>query len=85
MTFVDLYAGCGGVSLGLMRAGMRGLFAVEKEQNAFWTLKHNLLAAENETRFYWPMWLPQEPITVEAFLRCRKHEFQISNCSGLRT
>ena len=52
-----------------MRAGMQGLFAIEKEKNAFSTLKHNLLAAENGIRFQWPTWLPQEPIAVEGFLK----------------
>ncbi len=41
--FLDLFAGCGGLSLGLMLAGWRGLFAVEKDKLAFETLRHNLI------------------------------------------
>lgn len=31
-TVIDLFAGCGGVSLGLYQAGWDGLFAIEKTQ-----------------------------------------------------
>ncbi len=41
--FVDLFAGCGGLSLGLLNAGWKGYFAVEKSPDAFSTLKHNLI------------------------------------------
>jgi len=44
LTFIDLFAGCGGLSLGLMQAGWKGLFAVEKSPDAFRTLKENLVA-----------------------------------------
>jgi len=44
--FVDLFAGCGGLSLGLMNAGWKGLFAVEKDSFAFETLKTNLIGAD---------------------------------------
>ena len=40
-TFVDVFAGCGGLSLGLKQAGWNGLFAIEKNANAFETLDHN--------------------------------------------
>lgn len=29
-TYIDIFAGCGGLSLGLHNAGWQGLFAVEK-------------------------------------------------------
>ena len=37
--YVDLFAGCGGLSYGLYNAGWQGLFAVEKNKDAFATLK----------------------------------------------
>ena len=30
-TYIDLFAGCGGLSLGLHNAGWKGLFAIEKQ------------------------------------------------------
>ena len=56
-TVIDLFAGCGGLSLGLYQAGWEGLFAIEKNPFAFETLKHNLI--DNKKHFNWPEWLPQ--------------------------
>lgn len=67
-TFIDLFAGCGGLSLGLMQAGWRGLFAVEKDRHAWETLSSNLVAQEVPTYAYdWPNWLPKEPIEIGSF------------------
>ena len=56
-TVIDLFAGCGGLSLGLYQAGWKGLFAIEKNTFAFETLKYNLI--DNKKHFNWPDWLPQ--------------------------
>jgi DNA (cytosine-5)-methyltransferase 1 len=56
LKYIDLYAGCGGLSWGLMRAGWKGIFAVEKDSFAFATLKHNLI--DRKAHFQWPEWLP---------------------------
>ena len=56
-TVIDLFAGCGGLSLGLYQAGWKGLFAIEKNAFAFETLKYNLI--DNKKHFQWPEWLPQ--------------------------
>lgn len=56
-TVIDLFAGCGGLSLGLYQAGWTGLFAIEKNAFAFETLKYNLI--ENKKHFIWPEWLPK--------------------------
>lgn len=43
-TVIDLFAGCGGLSLGLYQAGWEGLFAaIEKNAFAFETLKDDLI------------------------------------------
>ena len=54
---IDLFAGCGGLSLGLYQAGWEGIFAIEKNPFAFETLKYNLI--DNKQHFQWPDWLPQ--------------------------
>jgi DNA (cytosine-5)-methyltransferase 1 len=57
-TYIDLFSGCGGLSLGLNRSGWKGLFAIEKSPHAFQTLEHNLI--QKVQHFKWPKWLPQE-------------------------
>jgi DNA (cytosine-5)-methyltransferase 1 len=56
LNYIDLYAGCGGLSWGLMRSGWKGIFAVEKDAFAFSTLQLNLI--EKKKHFRWPEWLP---------------------------
>lgn len=55
--YIDLFAGCGGLSLGLHQAGWKGLFAIEKSPDAFKTLDYNLI--QNKNHFDWPIWLPK--------------------------
>jgi DNA (cytosine-5)-methyltransferase 1 len=57
LTYIDLFAGCGGLSLGLHNAGWKGLFAIEKNKDAFRSLEYNLI--EHKQHFNWPSWLPQ--------------------------
>ena len=56
---IDLFAGCGGLTLGLHRAGHKLLFAVEKDPMAFETFSANFLG--NDAAYpagdYWPSWL----------------------------
>lgn len=61
-TVIDIFAGCGGLSLGLYQAGWQGLFAIEKNKNAFETLKYNLI--DKKRHFEWPSWLPIEPLDI---------------------
>lgn len=64
IVFADAFAGCGGLSLGLMQAGLTGRFAVEHDKFAFSTLRTNLLARDAAYRFSWPRWLPKEPVSI---------------------
>jgi DNA (cytosine-5)-methyltransferase 1 len=80
LTFIDVFAGCGGLSLGLMQAGWTGLFAVEKDKFAFETLKTNLLEREGGHRYQWPEWLPQQPICAMELLSM--HSEQLASLSG---
>lgn len=65
--YIDLFAGCGGLSLGLQKAGWTGLFAVEKNEDAFSTLKQNLII--NREHFQWPDWLPQTNLDINELLK----------------
>jgi DNA (cytosine-5)-methyltransferase 1 len=79
-TFVDVFAGCGGLSLGLMQAGWHGLFAIEKNQDAFETLNYNLVQGSSPYRYEWPAWLPKKPISVETCLR--RYRSNLENLVG---
>ena len=57
-TYIDLFSGCGGLSLGLHNAGWKGNFAIEKSEDAFKTLEHNLI--KKKKHFDWPNWLEQK-------------------------
>lgn len=67
MVFADIFAGCGGLSLGLVNAGWRGVFAIEKHPDAFKTLKTNLISSE-QNFFDWPEWLPLKSTDVSSFV-----------------
>lgn len=71
-TFIDAFAGCGGLSLGLMRAGWHGLFALEKDRFAFETLKANFMQSAARHSYDWPAWLEQRPWSIEDFLEGHK-------------
>jgi DNA (cytosine-5)-methyltransferase 1 len=73
-TYIDLFAGCGGLSLGLHNAGWKGLFAIEKSPDAFKTLKHNLI--DNKDHFNWPVWLPKENIEIDKAIQLHKDNLE---------
>lgn len=68
-TFVDVFAGCGGLSLGFSAAGGKGLFAVEKSNDAFLTFRANFLQGPSQLRFEWPGWLPEGAISISSLLK----------------
>ena len=70
--YIDLFAGCGGLSFGLHKAGWTGLFAVEKNEDAFSTLKENLLV--NRRHFRWPDWLPQTNLDINELIKNYEEE-----------
>ena len=71
-TYIDLFAGCGGLSLGLHNAGWKGLFAIEKSPDAFETLKFNLIDKKNH--FSWPKWLPESELEINFVIEKYKKE-----------
>lgn len=70
-TYIDLFAGCGGLSLGLFNTGLwKGKFAVEKSPDAFETLQHNLIVKNNH--FDWPDWLPKQNHDINDVIKNHK-------------
>ena len=66
--FIDLFAGCGGLSLGLSKAGWQGIFSVEKSPDAFATFNHNFCENRTNYEFEWPDWLPCQAMTTSDLL-----------------
>ena len=71
-TYIDLFAGCGGLSLGLMNSGWTGVFAIEKSNDAFKTLEHNLI--KEKGRYTWPTWLPVKYHDIDHVLTHHREE-----------
>lgn len=65
-TYIDLFAGCGGLSLGLNSSNWKGVFAIEKNPDAFETLEYNLINKLNH--FTWPEWLPQKAHDINSVI-----------------
>lgn len=67
--FIDLFSGCGGLSLGLSLAGLEGVFAIERDPMAFDTFKANFLSesAKPINNFSWPSWLDQRAYLIDEF------------------
>ncbi|MEQ9546370.1 MAG: DNA cytosine methyltransferase [Marinobacter sp.] len=77
--FVDLFAGCGGLSLGLSMAGLEGVFAIEKDPMAFGTFSANFLGKRKlpVKKFAWPLWLEQKAWGIDDLLD--EHRNQLHN------
>ena len=75
LTFVDIFAGCGGLSLGLKRAGWKGLFAIEKDEFAFETLSSNF-PDTSKFRYHWPPSIERKAWDIHALLSERKVELE---------
>ena len=66
--FVDVFAGCGGLSLGLKRAGWKGLFAIEKDPFAFETLTTNFPNGNSPLCYDWPDDIERKPWDIHKLL-----------------
>ena len=71
-SYIDIFAGCGGLSLGLHNAGWKGLFAIEKSKDAFETLKYNLIDMDCQ-HFFRQIFLGYFSDIVQAFDTLRKN------------
>ena len=76
-TFIDLFAGCGGLSLGAAKAGFIGKLAIEYQENAFNTLQYNLINSKrdkirsksNVLNFNWPEEIEQKNYDINTFIK----------------
>jgi DNA (cytosine-5)-methyltransferase 1 len=74
-SFVDLFAGCGGLSLGLSLAGLKGRFAIERDPMAFETFSANFIDDRRpDIAFEWPTWLSKEAWDIEFLLAQHKDD-----------
>lgn len=80
LRFIDAFAGCGGLSLGLMQAGLKGCFAIERDRFAFATLSENLLSERSPYSYEWPPWLPKEPVGIVELIN--DYQDQLEEISG---
>lgn len=80
--FIDIFAGCGGLSLGLINAGWQGRFAVEKHPHAFGTLKHNLIDVKGHSCYSWPRWLPRRNYDIKELNK--GYTQRLSNMRGVK-
>ena len=74
LNYIDLFAGCGGLSLGLYNAGWHGLFAIEKNPDAFLTLSTNLL--EKKNHYSWPDWLSKSSLDIYEVIKSHSNELK---------
>lgn len=70
--FVDAFAGCGGLSLGLKRAGWKGLFAIEKDPFAFETLSTNFPVGNGALSYDWPVSIERRAWDIHELLSARR-------------
>ncbi|MGO4722926.1 MULTISPECIES: DNA cytosine methyltransferase [unclassified Inquilinus] len=75
-TFVDVFAGCGGLSLGLKRAGWRGLFAIERDAFAFETLSTNFADGRGALSYSWPQGIARQPWDIAQLLSSNEVELR---------
>lgn len=74
-SFADLFAGCGGLSLGLSQAGLKGKFAIERDPMAFETFSANFIdRPKPSVAFDWPIWLEKQAWDIEHLLAQHKED-----------
>ncbi len=81
---IDLFAGCGGLTLGLHRAGHKLVFAVEKDPMAFETFSANFLepTATYSVGENWPSWLARQNHDIQALLSDADSQRQLADLRG---
>jgi DNA (cytosine-5)-methyltransferase 1 len=81
LSFIDLFAGCGGLSLGLTQSGHTGFLAVERNPDAFSTFSHNFCTAQSAARrFDWVEGIPETELDIHDVLE--NHKEKLSSLRG---
>lgn len=70
LRYIDLFSGCGGLSLGMCQSGWSGMFALEKDPMAFETIYKNMIEEGSPYQHFsqWPEWLPIRSHDIYEFL-----------------
>jgi DNA (cytosine-5)-methyltransferase 1 len=76
---IDLFAGCGGLSLGLRTAGFSTLFAIEAHSDAFDTYRTNMLDNGGSGN-HWPAWLDKRAWQAQEVLV--RHKAELAELCG---
>ena len=81
---IELFAGCGGLALGLLQSGWHGIFAIEKDPMAFETLSQNMLRESSQYRGFasWPDWLPKTNHDIKSLLSNKLFRKMLSDLRG---
>jgi DNA (cytosine-5)-methyltransferase 1 len=81
---IDLFAGCGGLALGLHHAGWESVLAIERDPMAFETIDANFLRedAPYPTFAQWPDGIPKRSQTLEEVLADSRQRRVLSEFSG---
>jgi DNA (cytosine-5)-methyltransferase 1 len=84
LTCIDLFAGCGGLSLGLKQAGWSGVFAIERDRMAFETFSRNFLETGAPYSGFtgWPEWLSKTNHDITSLLSDEDFRTHLKAISG---
>ena len=52
----------------MIQARLNGLFAIEKDEFAFLTLRRNLIDRDTKSKFAWPRWLPKKHFAIDQLI-----------------
>ena len=76
---IDIFSGCGGLSIGLSQAGFEHVFALEKNQHAFQSYFKNIIKGK-KYESSWPNWLSLGPNCILDVIN--KHREELLKLNG---
>lgn len=84
MKYVDLFSGCGGLSLGIERAGGKLVLAVEKSDMAARTFRHNLIGDSSDSRRWQAYVASDEADQISSRLLVKELSVLLENDAAMR-